>query len=74
MMMLLQWPWSMSPSRNQTPGAMMRTVSGLASDRETNSATKPSVVNSRSSSERRCFMDFPSRTTLHPFLCKCSGR
>src|SRR5436309_11996651 len=57
MMMLLQCPCSISPSRNQTPGAMIRTVSGVASERATKSATNPSVVNNSSSSERRCFID-----------------
>src|ERR1043166_9034315 len=57
MMMLLQWPCSISPSRNHTPGAMIRSVSGVAAEPETNSATNPSVVKSNSSNDRRCVID-----------------
>src|ERR1035438_2888289 len=45
MITLLQWPCSISPSRNQTPGAMRRMVSGAASERATNRATAASEAN-----------------------------
>src|SRR5215472_14280966 len=46
MITLLQWPRSFrSPSRNQTPGATMRTVSGTASERAAKKASPPSVAN-----------------------------
>src|ERR1017187_4068306 len=45
MITLLQWPCSISPSRNQTPGAMRRMVSGAASERATNRATAASETN-----------------------------
>src|SRR4051794_22007614 len=65
MMTLLQWPWSISPSRNQTPGAIRRTVSGLASERETNRAMPARVVNSRTRNGRRRVMGLPPLGILY---------
>src|SRR5450755_501496 len=57
MMALLQWPsWSISPSRNQTPGAICFTVLGCASPRV---RKKPSESVSRkllTSHRRMCFI------------------
>src|SRR5579871_6336380 len=54
----------MSPSRNQTPGAMMRSVSGFASERETSRARPPNAVNASINTARRRLM-----TTPYPVYC-----
>src|ERR1035441_4090204 len=59
MIALLQWPCSISPSRNQTPGAIRRMVSGAASERATNRATPASATNPESKQIR-------TRHTWHP--------
>src|SRR5580765_67374 len=51
MITLLQWP-SVPPSRNQTPSAILVTVSGLASDRAAKKANPASEANKASSSAR----------------------
>src|ERR1035441_6264985 len=68
MIVLLQWTWSQSPWRNQTPGATRLMVSGLASERETNSAKAANPINPISNQARRFFMGAsPFRSTLHLF-------
>src|SRR4051812_29649468 len=49
----------MSPSRNHTPGATIFTVSGFASDRETNRAVAPSIAKTPNNSARTRFIHHP---------------
>src|SRR5437762_13779743 len=54
MMMLLQWPWpSISPLRNQTPGATYLTWLGSASERVAKNAATASAANRTRKTARR---------------------
>src|SRR5579864_4337641 len=59
MMTLLECPCCKSPSRNQTPGTTMRTVSGLAWELETKKASPPKTAKINSKKAR-------SRDMAHP--------
>src|ERR1035441_8180000 len=65
MITLLQWPCSISPSRNQTPGAMRRMVSGAASERATNRATAASETNPVSKPNRTRHIGHPLSGLLY---------
>ena len=67
MMTLLQWPASISPSRNHTPGATRRMTSGLASDRDTKSASPASTAKPNNRMARILLITRSFRNTLHPF-------
>ncbi|SPF41218.1 hypothetical protein SBA4_2670007 [Candidatus Sulfopaludibacter sp. SbA4] len=74
MITLLQWPCCMSPSRNQTPGTTRRMVSGLASERETNSAIPARAENANSNKARSRLMAHPPLGLLYTLFAARWGR